>query len=286
MATPTLQQSNTGSDTIIAGYFQNGDDAHRAINALLDEGFLSSQIGAAFHTSGSDDLTPGDSLRQAPGRTFNVEAADVDTSAGGASSGTDAVQPVGLSSGSGSVILGAGNPGPIPGAELTHTGLPHELHSELAHDQPHSFPATTATVSPTPVPAKADTSWASRLKHIFQSKPSQTPAADTETFGTGAGALNLSTPYGQPYSRTAFESSVSAVGVPAEHSRNLSYRLSTGGAVVTASDTGRTVEVEKIFERYNGVVRFSTDIFDDAPALDYEPRVEVFGHLEHRYPAL
>jgi hypothetical protein len=284
MATPTLQQNNTGSDTIIAGYFQTGDDAHRAINALLDEGFPPGQIGAAFHTSGNDDLLPDESIRQAPGRTFNMEAADIDTSAGGASSGSDAVVPIGLASGSGSVILGAGSPGPIPGAELTHTGLPHELKSELAHDKPHSFPLPSTTVSSTPAPAKADTSWTSRLKHIFQSR--HTEAADTQKFGTGAGELDLTTPYGHPYSPTAFESSVSGAGVSAEHSRNLSHRLSTGGAVVTVNDTGRTVEVEKIFERYNGVVRFSSDIFDDAPALDYEPRVEVFGHLEHRYPAL
>jgi hypothetical protein len=268
MATTTVQTDTTGSDSIIAGYFANGDDAHRAINALLDEGFLPSQIGAAFHTAGAaateesayeSAIGGGDSLRQAEGRTFNEEAVDLDTSAGGPSSGSDAVQPVGLSSGSGSPILGAGNPPPIPGSSLAHTGLPHELKSELAHDQP-----------------AARGTWTSKLRHLFNPKPS----ADSQKFGTGEGDLNLPS---QPYSRAAFETSVSGVGVPADQSRQLSQRLAGGGAVVTVSATGRAVEVEKTFERHNGEVRFTSDIFVDTPAAGYEPHVEVFGHLEHHY---
>jgi hypothetical protein len=288
MATPTLQANNTGSDTIIAGYFRSGDDAHRAINELLDEGFLASQIGAAFHTSGGSNevSTETVSVRQAPGRTFNEEAADVDTSAGGPASGSDAVQPVGLASGSGSPILGAGKPGPISGSDLHNTGLPSELHSELSHEQPGtgtaSSPAPVAASTAQPTHTIHDhKSWTSKLKHLFESKH-DAAKLDSQKFGTGEGELDLT----RPYSRTAFESSVSDAGVPADHSRHLSHHLSTGGAVVTVSATGRVVEVEKIFEQHNGVVRFSSDIFNDAPALDYEPRVEVFGHLEHRYPVL
>lgn len=291
MATPTLQEDNTGTDTIIAGYFRSGDDAHRAINALLDEGFLASQIGAAFHTSGGSSATSTqtDSVRQAPGRTFNEQEEDVDTSAGGPSSGSDAVQPIGLASGSGSPILGAGKPGPISGSDLHHTGLPSELHSELSHEQPG-----TRTAAPVPVVTSAahpthtihdHKTWTSKLKHLFESKHDVAPTAanpDSQKFGTGEGELDLT----RPYSRTAFESSVSGAGVTAEHSRHLSHRLSAGGAVVTVSSTGRAIDVEKIFESNNGVVRFSSDIFNDAPTLEYEPRVEVFGHLEHRYPAL
>jgi hypothetical protein len=289
MATAT---SDIGSGSIIAGYFKDGEDAHRAINALLDEGFLASQIGAAFHTSGiprgteSDD-SADDSIGREFG-TFNEQAGDMDRSAGGAASGSDAVQPVGLSSGSGSVILGAGAPGPIPGSELKHTGLPSELHSELAHDQPGSAPYQAPAVVPEPQhhTAKAGAGWTDKLKHLFQSKHSDQTAdeQDSQEFGTGEGHLILPSPYGHPYSQPAFESSLSGAGI--EHSRHLSHRLSTGGAVVTVSDTGRSVEVEKIFERYNGVVRFAGDVFEDSPALDYEPRVEVFGHLEHRYRVL
>ena len=299
MATPTIQGSNTGSDSIIAGYFQDGESAHRAINALLDQGFLASQIGAAFHTNGgAQGGSDGSSTAAASknpdlGTTFDEEAADLDTSDGGPSSGTTAVQPAGLSTGSGSVILGAGAPGPITGSETTNTGLPHELHSELAHDQPGTAQATpppTTYTATEPKSSKSDSSWGAKLKHLFQSKKTETAGSgateESQNFGSGSGHLNLTEPYGQPYSPTAFESSISGVGVPSDHSRQLSQRLSGGGAVVTVSETGRAVEVEKIFEQYGGVVRFASSVFDDSPALDYEPRVEVFGHLEHRYPVL
>ena len=308
MATPTSQASNIGSESLIAGYFASGEDAHRAINALLDEGFSTSQIGAAFHTSGtpsaasSADSSTGNyvssSMREDLGSTITDKVVDTDGSAGGAESDTTAVQPAGLSTGSGSTILGAGKPGPISGSDLSHTGLPSELTSELGHDQPGSAPRAAATSSyATPAPVEsvksANTSWTEKLKHLFQpksdaSKPSTATAANKEAqnFGTGEGHINLEGPYGQPYSPATFATSVSSAGVPADQSRHLSSRLSTGGAVVTVSATGRAVEVEKIFERYNGVVRFESDIFNDSPALDYEPRVEVFGHLEHHYSGL
>ena len=322
------------SESIIAGYFASGDDAHRAINALLDDGFMASQIGAAFHSSGSATSgSEGEASAETDATTagtFDETRRDVDTSPGGASSGTYAVQPVGLASGTGSPILGAGKPGPISGSSLAHTGLPSELKSELAHDQtgsdqtgydqtvydqPSSAPAsfsssspvanTASSIEPTPHAGsgpqhhagKADTSWTAKLKHLFQSKSetpsapaSTTPAAasttkESQNFGTGEGHLNLTAPYGHPYSSAAFESSASRAGVPSEHSRHLSRRLSGGGAVVTVNATGRATDVEKIFERHNGVVRFASDVFNDSPAADYEPRVEVFGHLEHHYPA-
>jgi hypothetical protein len=284
MSTSTLQTNELGSGTLIAGYFEDGQDAHRAIQALIDSGFLPSQIGAAFHSAGAEsagEAVAEESIRQAPGRTFNQEAADVDTSAGGASSGSDAVQPVGLASGSGSPILGAGNPPPIPGSSLAHTGLPHELKSELGHDQPASAYAqsSSAPVAPSaPQHPAANTSWTSKLKHLFSKN--QTSASKGEGFGTGAGDLKLTS---LPYSRASFETSVNSAGVPADQSRHLSHRLATGGAVVTVSDTGRAVEVEKIFERFNGDVRFESDIFADAAGDGYVPHVEVFGHLEHYY---
>jgi hypothetical protein len=280
MSTSTLQTNELGSGTLIAGYFEDGQDAHRAIQALIDSGFLPSQIGAAFHSAGAEsagEAVAEESIRQAPGRTFNQEAADVDTSAGGASSGSDAVQPVGLASGSGSPILGAGNPPPIPGSSLAHTGLPHELKSELAHDQPGGSYAQTASAPVAPAASQpAATSWTSKLKHLFSK--SQTSA--TEGFGTGAGDLKLNS---LPYSRASFQTSISSAGAPSDHSRHLSQRLATGGAVVTVSDTGRAIEVEKIFEQFNGEVRFESDIFEDAAGDGYEPHVEVFGHLEHYY---
>jgi len=285
MTTSTLQADDLGSGTLIAGYFEDGQDAHRAIQALLDSGFLASQIGAAFHTAGGEsagEAIADESMRQAPGRTFNEQAADVDTSAGGASSGSDAVQPVGLSSGSGSVILGAGNPPPIPGSSLAHTGLPHELKSELAHDQPGGSYAHTTSAPVAPAASEpAPTSWTSKLKHLFSK--SQPGATDAEGFGTGAGDLKLNS---LPYSRASFETSISSAGAPSDHSRHLSLRLAKGGAVVTVNETGRAVEVEKIFEQFNGEVRFESDVFEDAAGDGYEPHVEVFGHLEHYYRSI
>ena len=301
MATPTMQDSNMSSESIIAGYFEHGEDAHRAINALLDDGFMASQIGAAFHTSGratsASESTASTATDQTPTGTFTETGRDVDTSPGGASSGTFAVQPVGLASGTGSPILGAGKPGPISGSSLAHTGLPSELKSDLAHDQPGS--ASSASASPAPAAysettprdhaGAADTSWTAKLKHLFHSKTEQQPSTAASTtkenqdFGTGEGQLNLTGAYGRPYSSSAFESSASQAGVPSEHSRRLSRRLSGGGAVVTVNSTGRATDVEEIFERHNGIVRFASDVFNDAPSNDYEPRVEVFGHLEHHY---
>lgn len=296
MATPTLQTS-TGSESIIAGYFQSGEDAHRAINALLDEGFLPSQIGAAFHTGGGSVSSPDpksvgiDTMREDLGTTISSPPVSSEVSDGGPASDTSAVQPVGLASGTGTPIFGAGKPGPISGSSLAHTGLPSELESELAHEQPGSaggrtVPATPVTTGHAQPTTATGSSWSSKLKHLFQSKPDHTTTHETTTqdqnFGTGEGKLDLA----RPYSATAFENSVSSAGVSPDSSRHLSSRLSTGGAVVTVSDSGRSIEVERIFEQHNGVVRFSSDVFNDSPALDYEPRVEVFGHLEHRYPAL
>lgn len=297
MATSTLRTDNTETNSIIAGYFQSGEDAHRAINELLDEGFSVSQIGAAFHTATGATAAPDSyvpsTMRQELSTTASEHVDNTQTSLGGPGSGTTAVQPVGLATGSGSPILGAGKPGPISGSSLEHTGLPSELKSEFAHDAPGSAPAAPSTVShtyiaPQHTASSAPASWTEKLKHLFTKKEITTaPMANNESqnFGTGEGELGLEVQHGHPYSRAAFESSVTSAGVPVDHSRHLSGRLSSGGAVVTVSDTGRTVEVEEILERHNGVVRFQSDIFNDAPSLSYEPRVEVFGHLEHRYPS-
>jgi hypothetical protein len=133
-------------------------------------------------------------------------------------------------------------------------------------------------------------SWTAKLKHLFSPKPATTetspaPAtSESQNFGSGVGDLNLTAPHSYPYSQTEFASSVGSFGIPGDYAGQISQRLSSGGAVVTVSDTGRAVEVERIFEQHHGSVRFSSDMFEDAAVPDYEPRVEVFGHLEHRYP--
>ncbi len=321
MATPTLQGQSTGTESIIAGYFPAGDDAHRAINALLDEGFLPEQIGAAFHTgsqggastqSGTGNATGnaagavlgGDSMRAELGTTVSTSQR-TDNTIAGAASDDSAVQPAGIATGSGSPFLSVGRPGPISGSSLEHTGLPSELVHELPDSSPRassgdSFANTAAPVTPAARTGSApqhhlqhtDTSWGAKIKHLFQPKQHDSPATTTaattsesQNFGTGEGSLGIAPPYGHPYAATDFERSVSSAGVAPEHSQHISRRLSGGGAVVTVQSTGRTSEVERIFERHHGHVRFASSTFEDAPAYSGgDARVEVFGHLEHIYP--
>ncbi len=309
MATPIMQGQNTGSESVIAGYFSHGDDAHRAINALLDEGFLPSQIGAAFHSSRAAGTSPeqgreevpvlgGNSMREDLGTTLTASSRSDNSFAGPASDDT-AVQPAGIATGAGSPFVGVGKPGPISGSSLAHTGLPSELKSELrSASEVGGTAAAASPVSPAPHLgsgpqhhiAPTDNSWGAKLKHLFSKDDSSLktgPAlsAESQNFGSGSGHLGIEPPYGQPYSRAHFEQSVSSSGVPPEQSRHLAHRLSAGGAVVTVSATGRAIEVEKIFERHHGHVRFASDVLGEEPLIGSEDaRVEVFGHLEHRYP--
>jgi hypothetical protein len=141
------QQTKPQAGTAIAGYFANGNEAHRAINALIDEGFLPSEIGAAFHSDaaseqfagseGTADRQPnvGGSLREELGTTIpRISSHETATGRGGASSDTLAVQYASLGGGAGTPFDGASRPGPISGSSLVNTGLPTELKSELPHD--------------------------------------------------------------------------------------------------------------------------------------------------------
>ena len=321
MASPT-----TGTESVIAGYFQSGENAHRAIQALLDEGFLPSQIGAAFHSSGTGAAAHSTGS-SAPSLSNTGVASDEfedrgdlqttyaggghgsGSSIGGPASDTTAVTPSGLAAGSGLPFAGIGRKGEIPGADLDNTGLQSELRHELPHDGEASgsaaytgSAASSAAAEPPPHSGSgpshhvhpgtqhASGSWTEKLKHLFT--PTSTtatttaatgsvPGVDSQNFGTGEGSLGL---IGRPFTATRFASSAQQAGVPAEHSRGLSHRLSRGGAVVTVSLTGRLPEVERIFERFGGEVRFESGMFSEDEALTGDNRVEVFGHLEHYYP--
>ncbi len=154
--------------TAVVGYFPNGDQAHRAINALIDEGFRPSEIGAAFHTGTGAMSTgaTGQSLSDAntsdagaPASTgFAGEAAwhpSKGTSAGedlgttspqtttsertrtgtsSAASDTLAVQYASLGGGAGTPYDMPPRPGAITASDVTHSGLPSELKSTLPHD--------------------------------------------------------------------------------------------------------------------------------------------------------
>ena len=194
---------------VVVGYFSTGQAAHGAIQALINDGFLPSEIGAAFHigaaegAAGSRESTSaqpniGGSLREELGTTLSDGAAHgtrVGTS--GAASDTSAVQYASLGGGAGTPFDGAGRPKPITGSSLANTGLPSELASELPHDAglPHGsvpvsseapvlsalMPEGSGTVSraasqeSVSVPRSSVSrteSWSERLKHIFSSSSS------------------------------------------------------------------------------------------------------------------
>ena len=301
--TGTTSRFPQGSSTVV-GYFANGEDAHRAIHALLNDGFESTQIGAAFNTSryGSSTEAAGtaganESLAT-HGKSVSYPGLEPSDS-GVTTTAADytAVTPT-LGGGSGTGMAGAGKPGPITGSDLSHLNLPHEIKSTLAHDQPGETPLHTAPGTGSFTESHSDQpGWFEKLSHVFGVKHKHEAGSDlvsstSQNFGTGEGHLGI-TPeaaagyrnnYSRPYSHSAFESSFTGLGLPEAHSRHLALRLAHGGAVVMVGVTGRIVEAEKILEQNNGTVRFAGEQFTDAlPAGDH--RVAVFGAVDDVYPA-
>ncbi len=145
MATP----SQAGG-TAVVGYFANGDGAHRAINALIDEGFRPSEIGAAFHTGSAMSTETGakegreqtrranvgGELRDELGTTLPEHTTSERTRTGTSSAASDtlAVQYASLGGGAGTPYDMPPRPGPISGGDVNHSGLPSELKSSLPHD--------------------------------------------------------------------------------------------------------------------------------------------------------
>ncbi|HVW77222.1 MAG TPA: hypothetical protein VHB45_06390 [Alloacidobacterium sp.] len=86
---------------------------------LLAERFEIRQIGAAFRSGTSTVANVRDASDMGEiGSNAVHSAMDSDTVGSGPASDTRTVTPAGLSPGSGSVIQGAGRPGPIPGSEI------------------------------------------------------------------------------------------------------------------------------------------------------------------------
>jgi hypothetical protein len=302
--TTSLPQTGTA----VVGYFATGESAHHAINALIDDGFAPSEIGAAFHiganpggdTTHDRQANLGSSLREELGTT-NPSGEAQAQSFGAPGSDTTPVQPGALGGGAGTIFSGAGRPGPITGSSLANSGLPSELKSTLPHEAPLSEGGRLA--EPAPVHAShlahhaahTNESWGEKLKHIFSGDKTseQKHSADhtiakgvttkeSQNFGTGEGHLILEEPGNHPYSQPAFEHSFSGYGVPAEHSRSLSHRLGHGGAIITVHAGARTSQAERILEAAGGEVRFSSGLADS----DYrdDGMVEVFGTVGRDYP--
>ena len=300
---------NTTASGTVAGYFASGDDAHRAINELLEEGFSSREIGAAFHGDSSLRSSSSQPSAQAVNDLPIRSVASADTTPAGAASGTNAVSPWGLSTGGGTVIAGATAPGPIPGGEIP-SGLPSNIPSELASDADNRTSRISSPKSPKQaaggnVPAtggfhetreemRKHGSWWEKLKHVFggertDAAAKREPVSDKSSlnFGTGEGHLGTYADHDYAYSGSAFESSFSGMGIPREHAQRLSRELRRGGAVVTVRAGSKNAAAEAVMERNHGTIRYESGTAAGETALDsgnQEERVEIFGEVHRAYP--
>ena len=314
MTTPRESHSNSNTPQAVVGFFRNGEDAHRALNELVDEGFSSRDIGAAFHSATGKAASatterPGGTSRQ----LIDPDTTGVGSGASGPASGSTAVTPAGLSTGSGTATAGVGRPGPIPGSEIPHRSKGTSPGAESRTGSPVAArQGVTPTVAGDDYPpvssSNVDVSrehnessgWWDKLKHIFGSEEShdtnRTITEDAnktaQKFGTGEGHLNVSgSSPDSRYSGAAFEKSFSNFGISPNHSRYLARQLGAGGAVVTVRSGSRTAEAERILSRHGGSIRFEpateSSALEDWVDQDNDNRVEVFGEMRrlHRSPA-
>ncbi len=316
----SLNQTGDQIGTVVVGYFTTGQDAHRAINALVDEGFLPTEIGAAFHIGAAsaqptEAATPsrspnvGGSLRSELGTTLQQTTTHGGrTGTSSAASDTSAVQYASLGGGAGTPFDAAGRPGPISGSDLSNTGLPTELRSSLPHDSevrregsaatPGSFDASVPPVSAEPVHAGTarHDGWGDKLKHIFGGHSGQEAATTVApTYGKddlwaerkresqdfGTGEGHLDLSTPRRYSQRAFERSFSSYGVQPEHAQSLSQRIGQGGAIVTVHANARVNEAERVLEAHGGQVRLSPGGTETSSG---ESQVEVYGTVGRDYP--
>ncbi len=297
----TLQSGSGSQDEIVVGYFSDGGDAYRAINELIDEGFGSSEIGAAFRTrrAGASGNTTQENatVGEMKGiRELTEKNPAVSGTVGGPASRDQAVTPAGLAPGSGNAFPGApSTPGPIPGAEIPQT-LPHDLPQTLPHDLPSTLrPEEGRGVAPAGRAGTGDP-WVEHLRRTYGSHAGGGNAAGsnaTETarnrnavsasdqkFGTGEGTLGLFPEY--DYSESTFEGSFVGMGLATERARSLSGELSRGGAVVSIAAGERASLAEAIVERNHGRVRFE-NAAGGSRAVDRESPVQVYGSMSNYY---
>lgn len=277
-----MDSGNMEDDRIIVGYFANGADASRAINELIDEGFVAEEIGAAFRTPriGMEVAEGG------RGRGVIPENPALTGSVGGPASHDQAVTPAGLAPGSGNAFPAPGRPGPIPGAEIPSTlrhELPHDLPSTLRHE---SEIAAERSSRPMPVaPAMregtipVDESRRERMRQVFaeDSDTARARRASSMNFGTGEGHLFPDFDYSEP----SFENSFVGMGLTARDARSLSRALNRGGAVVSVAPGGRASLAEAILERNHGSVRFEN--MASLGEASEGNRVEIYGRMRNYY---
>ena len=281
-------RSNVANQVVVA-YFANSADAQSALDDLVYEGYEPRQIGAAFRGRGALPHAAATLDEEEIGSKAVRRAVDSDTVGSGPASDTRAVTPSGLSTGSGSVISGAGRPGPIPGSDIPH----HRSISRVAGTSPtvrSPLPATGGIHEPSHR-HEEDDSWWQKIKNFFSGDTSVevrnkgVANATSMNYGTGEGHLaTLPDDSDYVYSGSAFESAFSGMGVSQSHARSLVGDLQSGGAIVSVDATGRVEDAERILERNNGRVRYETIAevtqWSDVPG----ERVRVFGQLSGAYP--
>jgi hypothetical protein len=271
-----MNTPNSTQESLVVGYFDEGDNAYRAINELLDEGFRASEIGAAFRSRRTTEerLEAGEMKNV---RDLTERNPAVSGSVGGPASGDQAVQPAGLAPGSGNAFPAPpSTPGPIPGAEIPST-LKHDLPQTL----PHSIPTTSRARS------ESSDEWVEHLHRNWGSSTAQTAKnrnaiAENQKFGTGEGTLGLAPE--RVYSEPAFETSFTGMGLSPDQARGLSGELGRGGAVVTVNAGERSSLAEAILERNHGRVRFEyASGTTTLRATDRESPVQIYGSMGSYY---
>lgn len=270
MSAAGREVSSSTDERIVVGYFSDGADAYRAINELVDEGFLASEVGAAFRTPRATDsrTVVQDTTDPISLRNLTETNPAVRGSVGGAGSHDEAVTPAGLAPGSGNAFPGAPtSPGPIPGSEIPST-LRHDLPEMLPHDLP-SASAVRGTRD----------AWLGRLDERYGSTAAERKSS--QKFGTGEGRLNLVPEHG--YSAPAFETSFQGMGLSVDEARRLSGDLGRGGAVVSVRAGAQVALAEGILERNHGRVRIENP-GTSAREADRESPVEVYGSMCAWYP--
>jgi hypothetical protein len=270
---------DNADDRIVVGYFTSGADASRAISELIDEGFLATEMGAAFRASATAmGVTEGKRSRpfaENPATTGSV---------GGPASHDQAVTPAGLAPGAGATFPAPAKPGPIPGGEVPSTlrhELPHDLPSTLRHESEIDRLPTPREVSVRAETQAADTQTddmrRDRMRRYFGdfTESGKTKRGSGMKFGTGEGHLF------PEYSEPSFENSFLGMGLSGRDARSLSHELSRGGAIVAIASAGRASLAEGILERNHGVIRFES-LDGRAPVCD-GTRVEIYGRMRNYY---
>jgi hypothetical protein len=290
----------------VVGYFADGEDAHRAINELLEQGFRASEIGAAFHSEAAAAGNAGALGDMEMHPATGPNAPDAGSTVSGAASDTSAVTPAGLSTGGGTATSGANRPGPVPGSQIPsslpstlphtiHSTIPSTLHPERTAPVADNYPATGSFHE---TRKNEGPDWWDKLKSVFGGSESSTSERDREAavadktttnFGTGEGHLGAYPDYDYAYSSAAFESAFFGMGIPADHARQLSGRIRRGGAIVTVDAGALNANAEQILEHNHGSVRYDTA--NSAPSLNSEnarlndeSRVQLFGRVQGVYP--